>query len=101
MAVVGTATELETAAADLVRNVIVADLRMPPGNQMDGISTALRIRRRQPAVGIVVLSQHADPHYTIALLSGVPPASLTCSRSAQATRTSSWVPCAAWPSGSR
>ena len=42
---------METAAADLVRNVIVADLRMPPGNQMDGISTALRIRRRQPAVG--------------------------------------------------
>ena len=32
VAVVGTATELETAAADLVRNVIVADLRMPPGN---------------------------------------------------------------------
>ena len=65
---VETAAELEAAARDLAPDVIVTDIRMPPDNQMDGITAALRIRAAQPGLGVVVLSQHADPPYTMALL---------------------------------
>lgn len=65
---VGTATELEAVAARIRPDVLVTDIRMPPGNQMDGIDSALRIRSLRPDTGIVVLSQYADPRYAMALL---------------------------------
>jgi DNA-binding NarL/FixJ family response regulator len=68
VATVGTATELEVVAAKVRPDVIVTDIRMPPSNQMDGITAALRVRSAQPGTGIVVLSQHSDPHYALALL---------------------------------
>jgi DNA-binding NarL/FixJ family response regulator len=41
---------------------------MPPGHDMEGIDAAHRIRKRHPAVGVVVLSQHADAAYAFQLL---------------------------------
>jgi DNA-binding NarL/FixJ family response regulator len=67
---VRTAIELETAAAEKSPDVIVTDIRMPPGNHMDGIDAALRIRSQTPDVGVVVLSQHSDAAYAMELLSG-------------------------------
>jgi DNA-binding NarL/FixJ family response regulator len=48
-------------------DVVVTDIRMPPGNLDEGIQAAARLRREHPEVGVVVLSQYADPAYALAL----------------------------------
>ncbi|HET6714619.1 MAG TPA: response regulator transcription factor [Actinomycetota bacterium] len=51
-------------------DVVVTDIRMPPGNSDEGIRAADRLRTTDPHVGVVVLSQYATPSYAIALLEG-------------------------------
>ena len=51
-------------------DVVVTDIRMPPGNGDEGIQAALRLRETSPDVGVVVLSQYATPSYVLALLEG-------------------------------
>ena len=36
---------------------------MPPGDTDEGIQAAERLRETNPEVGVVVLSQYADPGY--------------------------------------
>ncbi|MHA6667427.1 response regulator [Homoserinimonas sp. A447] len=62
-----TATQLLDLVADLSPDVVLTDIRMPPGMAMDGIEAALRIREQHSRVGVVVLSQHADASYASAL----------------------------------
>jgi DNA-binding NarL/FixJ family response regulator len=68
VAAVGTAPELLDAVRRLSPDAAITDIRMPPGNQMEGIEAAHEIRARHPEVGVVVLSQHADPAYAMELL---------------------------------
>jgi DNA-binding NarL/FixJ family response regulator len=49
-------------------DVVVTDIRMPPTNTDEGIRVAARLRETNPRIGIVVLSQHDDPAYAVALL---------------------------------
>ena len=49
-------------------DVVVTDIRMPPGNTDEGIQAAARLRETHPEVGVVVLSQYANPSYVLALL---------------------------------
>jgi DNA-binding NarL/FixJ family response regulator len=49
-------------------DVVVTDIRMPPGSSDEGIQAAARLRESHPAVGVVVLSQYATPSYALALL---------------------------------
>ena len=75
-----TRTDLEIAAAcdDLDSllsavererpDVVITDIRMPPGNTDEGIQAAERLRQTDPNVGVVVLSQYATPSYALALL---------------------------------
>jgi DNA-binding NarL/FixJ family response regulator len=59
------------AAVDAERpDVVVTDIRMPPGNTDEGIQAATRLRETHPEVGVVVLSQYATPSYVLALLEG-------------------------------
>ena len=51
-------------------DVVVTDIRMPPGNTDEGIQAATRLRETSPEVGVVVLSQYATPGYMLALLNG-------------------------------
>ncbi len=51
-------------------DVVVTDIRMPPGNSDEGIRAADRLRTTDPHVGVVVLSQYATPSYAMALLEG-------------------------------
>jgi DNA-binding NarL/FixJ family response regulator len=51
-------------------DVIVTDIRMPPGDADEGIQAAERLRETNPEVGVVVLSQYANPSYALALLEG-------------------------------
>jgi len=77
---IGSAADLELvgAAADLPGclalveehgpDVVVTDIRMPPGNTDEGIQAAARLRETHPEIGVVVLSQYANPSYALALL---------------------------------
>lgn len=50
-------------------DLVVTDIRMPPGLADDGLQAALTVRSRLPATGVVVLSQHLSRQYAIDLLS--------------------------------
>jgi DNA-binding NarL/FixJ family response regulator len=59
------------AAVDEERpDVVITDIRMPPGNTDEGIQAAERLRETNPDVGVVVLSQYTNPSYVLALLEG-------------------------------
>jgi DNA-binding NarL/FixJ family response regulator len=49
-------------------DVVITDIRMPPGDADEGIEAAERLRETDPDVGVVVLSQYANPTYALALL---------------------------------
>jgi DNA-binding NarL/FixJ family response regulator len=49
-------------------DVVVTDIRMPPGHADEGIQAAARLRETDPETGVVVLSQYATPSYALALL---------------------------------
>jgi DNA-binding NarL/FixJ family response regulator len=51
-------------------DVVLTDIRMPPGNGDEGIQAANRLRGRHPDMGVVVLSQYATPSFALALLEG-------------------------------
>jgi DNA-binding NarL/FixJ family response regulator len=61
--------ELRAAVEREKPDVVLTDIRMPPTNTDEGIRFALELRSSHPAVGVVVLSQHADPSYAMALFS--------------------------------
>lgn len=78
--VLGAADEVEVVASCADRDsllaavesehpdVVVTDIRMPPTDSDEGLQIARMLRRELPEVGVVLLSQFADPHYGIALL---------------------------------
>ena len=49
-------------------DVVVTDIRMPPGHSDEGIQAARRLRETHPGLGVVVLSQYANPSYALSLL---------------------------------
>ena len=49
-------------------DVVVTDIRMPPGGGDEGIRAASRLHQTHPEVGVVVLSQYLQPSYALALL---------------------------------
>jgi DNA-binding NarL/FixJ family response regulator len=63
------------SADDLLRqvrtsspDVAIVDVRMPPGYADDGLVAAAEIRRSQPSVAVLVLSQHLEPTYMLELV---------------------------------
>jgi DNA-binding NarL/FixJ family response regulator len=69
-AVCGDLTSLLAAVDSEHPDVVVTDIRMPPGDGDEGIQAAERLRETNPQVGVVVLSQYANPSYALALLEG-------------------------------
>jgi DNA-binding NarL/FixJ family response regulator len=49
-------------------DVVVTDIRMPPGSRDEGLRFAQVARTSHPELGVVVLSQYAEPEYALALL---------------------------------
>jgi DNA-binding NarL/FixJ family response regulator len=68
LAAVGNADELHDAVRRMSPDVVITDIRMPPGHHMEGIEAAHVIRAEHPGIGVVVLSQHTDQSYAFELL---------------------------------
>jgi DNA-binding NarL/FixJ family response regulator len=49
-------------------DVVVTDIRMPPTSTDEGIRLATLLRDEHPDIGVVVLSNYAEPAYALALL---------------------------------
>ena len=71
MRVVGVAADyagLVEGAEEAAPQVVVTDIRMPPTGTDEGIRAAAHLRGEHPSIGVVVLSQYANPAYALALL---------------------------------
>jgi len=49
-------------------DVVLTDIRMPPTHTDEGIRLAAHLRVAHPTIGVVVLSQYAEPGYVLGLL---------------------------------
>jgi DNA-binding NarL/FixJ family response regulator len=67
VAACGDLHSLSEAVESTSPDVVLTDIRMPPSNTDEGIQIAHQLRESHPNVGVVVLSQFADPSYALAL----------------------------------
>ncbi|CAL9307978.1 MULTISPECIES: response regulator [Streptomyces] len=68
VASVGDAEALVAAVAEHVPDVVVTDVRMPPGFQDEGLRAAVGLRERSPGLPVLVLSQYVQRSYAAELL---------------------------------
>lgn len=73
--VAGDADELVAGVTDAAEgeglpDVVVTDVRMPPGNADDGLRAAVQLRERYPGLPVVVLSAYVSGPYVALLLEG-------------------------------
>ena len=59
---------VESAVREHEPDVLVTDIRMPPSGTDEGLRIARQLREELPRIGVVILSQHAEPEYAVALL---------------------------------
>ncbi|HVD56911.1 MAG TPA: response regulator transcription factor [Thermoleophilaceae bacterium] len=71
-------------------DVVVTDIRMPPTSTDEGIRAAVLLREQHPEIGVVVLSNYAEPAYAMALLESGSEGAPISSRSASATARNWW-----------
>ncbi|AMY54694.1 LuxR C-terminal-related transcriptional regulator [Rhodococcoides fascians] len=70
VASVGDADALLAAVELAHPDIVVTDVRMPPGHSDEGLRAALTIRSRWPEVAVLVLSQYVENRYAAELISG-------------------------------
>jgi DNA-binding NarL/FixJ family response regulator len=51
-------------------DVVIVDIRMPPGQTTEGLQAATEIARKHPAVGVLLLSHYVETHHAMQLLAG-------------------------------
>ena len=68
VAAAGDADQLVRDAQRLQPELVVTDIRMPPGYTDEGLQAAVEIRRTMPQIAIVALSQHLQHQYASELL---------------------------------
>jgi DNA-binding NarL/FixJ family response regulator len=59
---------LRRAVDEAQPDVVLADIQMPPEMSDEGIRLAKELRSTHPEMGVVILSQHAEPLYAVELL---------------------------------
>jgi len=64
----GDADELIAATGEHRPDIIVTDVRMPPGFTDEGLKAALALRAAQPTLAVLVLSQYVEQTYAAELL---------------------------------
>ncbi|MFF1555537.1 response regulator [Rhodococcus erythropolis] len=66
-AAVATADELVRTAREIVPDLVVTDVRMPPDFRSEGLVAAVRLREENPTLPVVVLSQYVEQSYVAEL----------------------------------
>ena len=64
----GDAEALLVAVPELRPELVVLDVRMPPTFRDEGVRAAIELRRREPGIGILLLSQYVEVAYAQELL---------------------------------
>ena len=72
VAAVGDAEELAAAVAEHRPDVVVTDVRMPPGFSDEGLRAAVALRTADPSLAVLVLSQYVEQTYAGELLESGP-----------------------------
>ncbi|MFG3700334.1 response regulator [Micromonospora sp. NPDC047730] len=67
-AAVGDADALRAAVAEHAPDLVVTDIRMPPGFTDEGLRAAVELRRAHPGLAVVALSQYVQQNYAAELL---------------------------------
>ncbi|MGW1816328.1 response regulator transcription factor [Streptomyces sp. NPDC002125] len=68
VASVGSAEELTAAVAEHGPDIVVTDVRMPPGFSDEGLRAAVALREARPGLPVLVLSQYVQRAYAEELL---------------------------------
>ena len=68
VAAVGDAEALRAAVAEHRPDIVVTDVRMPPGQSDEGLRAAVALRAEQPGMPVLVLSQYVQRAYAADLL---------------------------------
>ena len=68
VAQVGTPEELVDAVKEHSPDIVITDIRMPPTHTDEGLRAAEQIRKTNPDVAILLLSQYVEPGYATELL---------------------------------
>jgi DNA-binding NarL/FixJ family response regulator len=66
----GDGAELLALSRELVPDLVLVDIRMPPDHSTEGLEAAKAIREELPRVGILVLSAHVEVEHAMELLAG-------------------------------
>jgi DNA-binding NarL/FixJ family response regulator len=70
LAAVGDGDELLAAVDEHKPDLAIIDVRLPPTQTDEGVRAAVEVRRRQPEVAILILSQYVEERYASDLLGG-------------------------------
>ncbi|GII61377.1 DNA-binding response regulator [Sphaerisporangium krabiense] len=68
VASVGDADALVAAVAEHAPDIVVTDVRMPPGYSEEGLRAAVALRTADPELAVLVLSQYVEQTYASELL---------------------------------
>ena len=68
VAVAADRDELLEAVEREAPDLVLTDIRMPPGQATEGIDIARLLRMSHPGTGVIVVSMYAHPEYALALL---------------------------------
>jgi DNA-binding NarL/FixJ family response regulator len=69
---VGTADALLSAVARTKPEIVLVDIRMPPGHRDEGLVAAREIRATYPETGVLLLSHYVESTYALRLLEDQP-----------------------------
>lgn len=68
VAAVGDADALHAAVAEHGPDIVITDVRMPPGQTDEGLRAAVALREQRPGLPVLVLSQYVQRSYAADLL---------------------------------
>jgi len=68
VAAAGDAQALKAAVAEHAPDLVITDIRMPPGFTDEGLRAAVELRRAHPGLAVVALSQYVQHSYAADLL---------------------------------
>lgn len=64
------ATTLPAAVRTQRPDVVIVDVRMPPTHTTEGLRAAVQLKREDPTLGVLVLSQYIETRHAVDLLAG-------------------------------